>query len=222
MARCVIFCAGEFDGFLLPPQKDDYIIAADGGLAHLDRLSITPHAILGDFDSLGYTPAGAQVFPVEKDDTDALLAIRHGLLLGYKEFVLYGALEGPRLDHTLANLQALEFLSREGAVGYLVGNRQIATVLRNECISFPTEAEGTLSVFCMGEDARGVTLSGLKYGLADGTLSAAFPLGVSNSFQGEKAQICVTEGSLLVIFDRKNRLPERKNRSQNFHGKNCK
>ena len=32
------------------------------------NLGIAPREILGDFDSLGCVPVGAEVFPVEKDD----------------------------------------------------------------------------------------------------------------------------------------------------------
>ena len=108
MGKCIIFCAAEFHGLIAPLSSDDYIIAADGGLAHVENASITPNAILGDFDSLGYTPTGSTVFPVEKDDTDAMLAVRKGLELGYQEFYLYGSLDGPRLDHTVANFQTLQ------------------------------------------------------------------------------------------------------------------
>ena len=34
MAKCVIFCAAGFDGLVAPLAQDDYIIAADGGVAH--------------------------------------------------------------------------------------------------------------------------------------------------------------------------------------------
>ena len=69
--------------------------------------------------------------------------------------------------------------------------------------------EGTVSVFCMGPDAEGVTLKGLYYPLENGTLSAGFPLGVSNHFTAEKAEISVKHGSLLILWARKNGLPER-------------
>lgn len=205
----MIFCAGGFDCLAQPIQKDDYIIAADGGFAHVNSLGLTPDAVLGDFDSLGYVPENAKIFPVEKDDTDAMLAVRHGLSKGYKEFLLYGALDGPRLDHTVANFQTLQYLADHGAVGYLVGLTQIATVVKNEAVRFDASAQGILSLFCMGADARGVTLRGLKYPLKDGTLSAGFPLGVSNHFTGSAAEITVADGSLLMLFDRKNGLPGR-------------
>ena len=209
MGTCLIFCAAGFDDLLLPPQKDDFILAADGGLIHVQNLGLTPNGILGDFDSLGYIPEGSTVFPVEKDDTDAMLAVRKGLELGYRQFLLYGSLDGPRLDHTVANFQTLQYLADHGAVGYLVGKDYLVTVVKNQRIRFAPEATGILSVFCMGADAHGVSLSGLQYPLTNGTLTAGFPLGVSNHFVGEAAEISVTDGSVLVLYDRCNGLPTR-------------
>ncbi|MBQ8800706.1 MAG: thiamine diphosphokinase [Clostridium sp.] len=209
MGKCVIFCAAEFDTLAEPIGAEDLVIAADGGLAHTQKLGITPDVILGDFDSLGYEPAGANVFPVEKDDTDAMLAVRRGLALGYREFVLYGSLDGPRLDHTIANFQTLQYLCDREAFGYLVGNRYIVTVVKNGSLRFPAGMEGTVSVFCMGADAAGVWEKGLYYPLEDAVLTAGFPLGVSNHFTGNEAEISVKNGSLLILWDRKNGFPER-------------
>lgn len=208
MKTCVIFCAGGFDSLAEPLGEGDHLIAADGGLVHLEKLGIAPHAVIGDFDSLGRIPAGAAVFPVEKDDTDSMLAIRHGLERGYRRFVIYGGLDGPRLDHTLANLQALQFLADRDAQCFLVGLSHIATVVKNGGLAFGPDARGIVSVFCMGPDATGVTIRGLKYGLEQGTLTAGFPLGVSNHFMGEKSEISVKNGSLQVIFERNNAFPE--------------
>lgn len=206
--RCVIFCAGEFSALAEPIQPEDYVIAADGGIRHLAQLGIQAQAVLGDFDSLGYVPEGAQVFPVEKDDTDSMLAVRRGLSLGCREFLLYGALDGPRLDHTIANLQTLQFLAEHGAQGHLIGLRQNVTVVRNGALRFDAGCEGYLSLFCLGQDAAGVTLSGLHYTLTDGTLSAGFPLGVSNAFAGQEATVSVRSGCLIAVYSSKNPLPE--------------
>lgn len=208
MGSCVIFCAGGFDALARPLGAEDYVIAADGGLRHTQALGIVPAEILGDFDSLGYVPEGARVYPVEKDDTDAMLAARRGLELGFREFVFYGALEGPRLDHTVANFQTLQFLADRGARGFLVGRDTLVTVVKNGSLTFPAGAEGNLSVFCLGPDARGVTERGLYYGLTNGVLTAGFPLGASNHFTGEQAVISVEEGSLLVLWDRSAGFPE--------------
>ncbi len=210
MGKCLIFCAGEFDTLLAPPVPGDYILCADGGLRHAQRLGLQPDAILGDFDSLGYTPADAQIFPVEKDDTDAMLAVRHALKLGFAELHIYGGLEGDRLDHTVANFQTLSYVKNHGAQGYLIGKKQIVTVLQNETVEFSETAQGVLSVFCLGTDARGVRIRGLKYALEDGVLRHDYPLGVSNHFIGEKSEIAVENGELLVIWDRENGIPTRK------------
>lgn len=209
MDTCVIFCAGGFAGLMAPIDETDHIVAADGGVHHTQALGLVPDTVMGDFDSLGYVPEGATVFPVEKDDTDAMLAVRHGLQLGYKKFFLYGSLDGPRLDHTVANFQTLQFLADRGAQGYCIGVNTVATVVKNGALTFPAGASGYLSVFCMGSDARGVSLSGLQYPLTDGQLCAGFPLGVSNRFTGETATVSVANGSLLVLWDRAAGFPAR-------------
>ena len=207
MAGCVIFCAAEFDCLVKDLTGEDYVIAADGGLRHTQTLGITPDLIIGDFDSLGFVPEGANVHPVEKDDTDAMLAVRRGLELGYREFLLYGSLDGPRLDHTVANFQTLQFLADRGAIGCLVGKSTLAAVIKNGSLRFPAGLEGTVSVFCSGSAARGVTLEGLYYPLENGELTPGFPLGASNHFTGKEAVIRVEDGSLLVLWDRSCGLP---------------
>lgn len=209
MKTCVIFCAGGFSALAEPVDGEDLVIAADGGLRHTEKCAVQPTLILGDFDSLGYTPDRAEVFPVEKDDTDSMLAIKEGLRRGFRRFVLYGALDGARLDHTVANLQGLQYLADHGATGYLVGLREIATVLKSEKVTFPAGAKGILSLFCLGPEATGVNISGLHYPLKDGTLDCSFPLGVSNHFEGEKSEISVKNGSLVMIYGRENGFPVR-------------
>ena len=209
MKKCIIFCAAEFDELAAPIGKEDYILAADGGLCHLEKLGLKPNGIIGDFDSLGYVPQGAEVFPVEKDDTDAMLAAKKGLELGFSEFYFYGSLDGPRLDHTVANFQTLQYLADRGAAAYLIGNNYMVTVVKDGTITFPAGRNGTVSVFCMGADAEGVSIEGLYYELTDGKLTAGFPLGVSNHFTEKEAVISVKQGSLLVMWDRQNGMPKR-------------
>ena len=198
MKTCVIFCAGGFSALAEPIDEEDLVIAADGGLRHTEQCGVKPTLILGDFDSLGYTPDRAEVFPVEKDDTDSMLAIKEGLGRGFRRFVLYGALDGARLDHAIANLQGLQYLADHGATGYLVGLREIATVVKGEKITF-----------CLGPTATGVDISGLHYPLENGQLTSGFPLGVSNHFEGEKSEISVKNGSLVMIYGRENGFPVR-------------
>ena len=202
-SACFIIGAGPFYGLPVAPGPEDVVLAADGGYRHCQTAGITPDLLLGDFDSLGEIPEGASVFPVEKDDTDAMLAAKRGLSLGCREFLFYGSLDGPRLDHTVANIQMLIFLADHDARGTLVGLRQRVTLVRNGTLRFPAGMTGNISVFAIGGDAEGVTLRGLYYPLENGSLSCSFPLGVSNHFTGEEAEINVEKGNLLIIWDEK-------------------
>ncbi|MFR6086844.1 MAG: hypothetical protein ACLUIX_06135 [Oscillospiraceae bacterium] len=77
---CYIFGAGDFDGLEEQPGAEDYVIAADGGYTACRRAGVEPQLLLGDFDSLAEVPALPHVerVPVEKDDTDMMLAIKRG------------------------------------------------------------------------------------------------------------------------------------------------
>ena len=205
---CCIIGAMEPGEIVLPPRA--LVIAADGGLAHLERRGQRPDLIVGDFDSLGRVPEGANVIrhPVEKDDTDMMLAVRTGLERGCRNFLLYGGLGG-RLDHAYANLQALSWLADRGARGWLLGSGMAASVIRNGHLDFAAGRQGVVSVFCPNGEARGVDLTGLYYPLKDAVLTSSFPLGVSNQFTGETASVSVREGSLLVMWEQpEGTLPE--------------
>jgi thiamine pyrophosphokinase len=165
---------------------------------------VTPDLAVGDFDSLGRTPNHPNVvqLPTEKDDTDMIFALRKGLELGYRRFVLLGGVGG-RLDHTLGNLQSLDWLTAQGAQGFLAGEKTVATAIRDSSLTFPPSMSGGLSVFCNSGIAEGVNLSGVKYPLEDASLSNCFPLGVSNQFLGQTARVTVREGSLLLLWEDK-------------------
>ena len=198
--RCYIAGAGEFCDREMP-EKSDYVIAADGGYAELVKRGAVPDLVVGDFDSLGSIPEHPNVIkiPAEKDDTDILFAVRQGMVRGFCTFIINGGLGG-RLDHTLANIQILAYLAGNGARGILLGYDMCATAVTNGSLRFTQCVSGVISVFCVGDKARGVTLTGLKYPLDNAELAYGFPLGVSNEFTGISAEITVRDGTLIVIW----------------------
>lgn len=235
---CVIVGAGSFDGMRILPEQDDLIIAADGGYEYLKQMKIDPDVLLGDFDSLEIVPEHRHLIrhsPI-KDDTDMALAAAYAVEQGCTRFLIYGGLGG-RLDHTIANLQLLTGLSRNGAEVYLIGEGVIITAIsgmkgdmsenvstdpeqRNARISedaiggeeicFGADAKGMISVFCQGKPASGVWEKGLKYTLSDAVMTDDRTLGVSNEFLGCESSISVEFGTLLVMWDIKNGLPVRR------------
>lgn len=199
---CVIASAGELKPEELVIPEGAFIIAADAGLLHLRSRGICPDMTVGDFDSLGSEPEEAGLIVrhrPEKDDTDTILAVREALDRGFDKIIILGGLGG-RPDHSLANIQTLAFIAQAGAAGYMVGEGCVSTVLKNESLCFSPEAEGTVSVFSMTTESLGVNLRGLKYPLTNYTLTSAFPLGVSNEFQGVQSEISVREGMLAVMW----------------------
>lgn len=68
-------------------------------------------------------------------------------------------------------------------------------------LALPPRPGGTLvSVFCHGDRAEGVTLTGLAYPLSDAALAGDFPLGVSNRrLEGQPATVSVRRGTLLIF-----------------------
>jgi len=198
---CYIVGACPPGPLLFAPHRPRLVIAADKGLAYLRQQGVTPDLIVGDFDSLEEAPSGANVLrhPVEKDDTDSLLAAKAGLAQGCRTFVFYGCLGG-RLDHTYANLQALLFLAEHGASGWLLQENTSIMLLRDSQLDFPADCQGTISVFCPDGQAAGVDLTGLHYPLSNATLTSSFPLGVSNQFTGVPASVAVRHGALLLMW----------------------
>lgn len=197
---CYIFGAGEMTPLHHRPEPGDYVIAADGGWNACCAAQIMPDLLLGDFDSLDAIPDFPNVerVPVEKDDTDMMLAVKRGLALEHSEFYLYGGMGGRRTDHTIANLQTLLYLAARGARGWLYGSGEVYTAIHNGSLVLPAQERGILSVFCLGADAEGVTIRGAQYELEDAALTADFPLGVSNHFVGKEVTVSVKRGSLLL------------------------
>lgn len=202
--RCVILCAGATtpeDIAWARIGSGDFVIAADAGYLHAQTYGIRPHLIVGDFDSSadpGALDIPIERFPVHKDDTDCMLAVRRGLAQGCRSFVILGGLGG-RLDHTLANLQTLAFLADHGATGWLRGEAAAVTLLRKGSIILPKPG-GYLSLFALGGTCRGITLRGTEYPLENALLTPNFPLGVSNHIVEETAHITVEEGDLFLVL----------------------
>lgn len=201
MKVCYIIGAADTKDVQINPREQDFVIAADGGYAKLQQLGVEADLILGDFDSLGYVPDAPNVLthPIEKDDTDMMLAAKEGLSRGFDTFVLVGGVGGKRYDHTIANLQTLGFLSENGCRAYLLGGGAVYTVINNGTLTLPARDSGTVSVFCHGSVARGVLIEGLYY-TYDGTLTCNDPTAVSNKFCGKEARISVEDGALLIVW----------------------
>ena len=204
MKHCAIFAAGDL--FTKPSiPEDSLVICADAGYNHAAKYGIKVDILVGDFDSLPNIPNNTQIikYPAEKDYTDTELAVKIALKEGCSSFTIYGSLGGERFEHTLANLQLAAGIAKCGYIITLTDCITIIEALHNGTKFFNENEKGYVSVFSGVGDAKGVSIKNLKYELCNVTLPCTGTLGVSNEFIGKKSSIEVKDGTLLIIYRRK-------------------
>ena len=189
-------------GDYAPVSGRDYgfVVACDRGWLHAQRMGIRPGLILGDFDSAP-VPEGdipVEIHPRQKDDTDTMLAMKKTLAQDCGEITVACAFGG-RLDHTLANIQTAAWLAERGMTVRLAGADAEAAVFPSGTLRFPRREGRSLSLFSLSDRCEGVRIRGTKYEGQGLTLTNAIPLGVSNVWTTEEAEITVKTGILLVM-----------------------
>ena len=203
--RCVLISGGDFAA--LPPRAPgDFVIACDRGVQWAAQAGIKPDLIVGDFDSYtGVLPADVPVIRLrpEKDDTDTMSAIRWALQELQPSALLIGCAMGGRFDHAFANIQAAAFAAARGVPVTLLGANETIWVQRGGYMRLPRREGVSLSVFALSNECTGVTIRGAKYALNQAVLTNAFPLGVSNEWAADTAEIWVAQGLWMAVECRK-------------------
>jgi thiamine pyrophosphokinase len=189
------------------------VIAADGGLLKAESAGLRPDVVVGDGDSLptgaldAAEAAGLEVkrYPAAKDESDTELAVREAVRRGATEVDIVGALGGPRVDHTLANLLLLASPDIDAALAIVDGPVTVRVIGRRGAQRLDIEgaAGDLLSLLALSEEVAGVTTDGLVYPLAKATLRQGPTLGLSNVFVGNHASVAVGRGRLAVIHTRR-------------------
>lgn len=111
------------------------------------------------------------------------------------------ALTGPAPDTSAPSTPAPDALAPHASASHASGPAPHAPDGPAATLTLPDRPGGTLvSVFCHGDRAEGVTLTGLAYPLSDAALAGDFPLGVSNRrLEGRPATVSVRRGTLLIF-----------------------
>jgi thiamine pyrophosphokinase len=184
----------------------DFVIAADSGLEHAQRLGVQVDLVVGDLDSVDAdaletaVAGGAHVeqHPTAKDATDLELALDAAVKRDAHSVVVMGG-HGGRLDHLLAN--ALLYASPRFAalrIEARMGDAQVAVVRDREELS---GAPGSLcSLLPVGGPAEGVSTTGLRFPLHRETLESGSTRGVSNEFLAAVATVSLERGVLLAVM----------------------
>ena len=206
MSRCVILSACPVSSKLASLiRDDDFIVACDAGYRNCEPLGCKPNIIVGDFDTAPCPENHDEdiiVLPHVKDDTDTEYAAKLASEKGFSEVLLLGVLGGKRVEHTIANLCTGFGLEKHGIKATLQDERsRITFVMPGESRSYHKGQYFYLSVFPFEGHAEGVCEHGAFYELDDATLTASYPLGVSNEYADNSDCITVStrNGALLII-----------------------
>jgi thiamine pyrophosphokinase len=189
----------------LRPQAGDLVLAADGGANLCLAWGWPVDLVVGDMDSVDVAvqqQLEAQgtpflVSPVDKDETDLELALQLALAKGATEIIIAGAL-GARIDHTLGNLALLALPALAPVSTRVVDGGQTIWLVRNGLVVHGQPGD-TLSLIPFGGDARGVTVSGVRWPLHEADLPLGPSLSISNRMIAACAGISVRSGRVLVV-----------------------
>lgn len=211
----ILLCGGHMDDpFVLDCIENispDCIIGIDRGLEFCYRNQIVPQYILGDFDSIRPEVIGwyreqkeipIREYKPEKDATDTRMGLELALKLGSDRIFLLGA-TGGRLDHYMGNLQSLVVPAMAGREAWILDEQNAMTVLScSRTIKKECAFGKYISFFSMGDEVRGITLSGFKYPLKDYDMTNFDGIGVSNELAEDTALVDFRQGFLLMVMSK--------------------
>ena len=206
--RAFIFANGELpdNGWLTTAfSTADILIAADGGLRHLQTLGIPAHLLIGDLDSVSADQVdwaranGAKVerYPVAKNETDLELALLAARKLGCQEILVIAGLGG-RLDQTLANLSLLRLPELRDCVVRFEDGREEVFLIHDHAL-IEGQAGDIVSLLPFGAPVEGVITENLAYPLRHETLYPEHTRGISNVMNSQQARISIASGELLCV-----------------------
>lgn len=208
MNNFVIFANGDLSSQNIDILPQTTIIAADGGIRHCLNLGITPHVVIGDFDSVVEGSLsileikGTQLiqYPANKNETDLELAINYAVEKGATDISLYGLLGG-RWDMSFGNILLLASPAYD-SINFRVidGNVNIFIVRGGRSLTLNGNIGDKVSVLPLSPLPTGITYSGLAWALNNVSLPFGSPRGISNYLIDEKATIKLDSGIILVYF----------------------
>lgn len=213
MSTAIVVAGGPkeevvLDDFLFA-HEELYFVGADHGAIVLLEQGITPHAAVGDFDSLTkeeWSKIKQRIpqiedYQAEKNETDTELAILKALEIQPQQIYITGV-TGGRLDHYESNLQTVYRLQKE------YPSIPLYIVNKTNCLQFLFAGEHILkddafykylSFYPFAGDVENMTLRGVKYE----TTNLPMPIGsgrfTSNEITHEKATVAFTKGCCLMI-----------------------
>lgn len=196
----VILLNGEPPENFITVQNDTVVVCCDGALKWAKQKINKIDELVGDFDSLGYIPENAIVFPVEKDFTDGETALDILIKKGVEKVEIYGG-GGGREDHFFGNMQLL-FKAYKKGVKAVMHTAQSDIFCAGKNFELQKIKGKTFSLAPVGYSAHIINSSGVKYPLNNLTLHAGSCRGISNIALSDKVEVNCDRGALYVFVNK--------------------
>ena len=190
----------------LSHRNYEYVIAADSGLEHADKLGIKVNFILGDYDSVSSAildkyknDTQVETYPCEKDFTDTHLAIITAIKQGAESIDVIGA-TGSRMDHAMTNIYVMKTALDTQTECAIYDRHNKIYLLDGRCLIKKSEQYGSYVSFVPMTENVVMTLNGFKYPLESYELKQGLSICQSNEIVQEHAEIIVENG-IVVVFE---------------------
>ncbi len=201
----------------LKREKYECIIAVDGGLKFIDSIGQKPDHLVGDFDTIEKSILEKYIhredivihrFNPEKDYTDTDIALKTAIGLIREEdkncqqsshIDIIGGL-GTRMDHSIANIQALYTVHKVGIMARIIDAHNIIQMIEEKHTLYKNQTFGKyVSFLPVTQELEGITLKGFKYPLEDAAEHFGESLCISNELIDETGEIEIKKGIALMI-----------------------
>ncbi len=209
-----------YDAFVLangePPPKaclrtlcesSRHVVALDGATERLIALRIWPDVILGDLDSISTstlkqaTRRNIKIVRISGQETaDLEKGLRFCQRRGWKRIIVSGFI-GPRLDHSVNALGVFAKFSKLELT--LITSQSIGRVVQGRRVLTCSMQPGLRVSIMPLPEARGVTLTGVKWPLNNRTLKLSGKVSLSNEATSNVVTMRQTSGCSIFILHRR-------------------
>lgn len=197
-------------------DKDTLLVGCDGGTDRIYDLNLTPHVVIGDFDSIRNLPGeirnlpskknGKEIdvgnttyvrYPTDKDFLDAEAAIDYAAGKGMDKIILVNT-DGNELDHVIGVLIVIAKNKYKMVDIKIIRARQTIYVVRNKAVIKGKKGD-KISLIPLYGPVKVHKSSGLKYDPSEHQMSLQHNIGISNEMTDKEAVLNISKGCFLVV-----------------------